>query len=107
MESRTRSLALLVIGILFESQGGLGIVSVAVAIWFIALPWLTLFRVGLLAFAVAMIVSDLLQLMPLTFDLGVWWAPPTWVTLGFVALAAGWGWRVGGGGEEGRRRLAQ
>jgi serine/threonine-protein kinase len=56
--------------------------------------WLVLFRFGLLSIVVGATVSDLLQQLPLTFDLTAWYADVTLLTLALILGLAGWGFWV-------------
>jgi len=53
--------------------------------------WVLLFRFGLLAVVLSISVSGLLQTLPLTFDLGVWYADTTLLVLAVVLGLAAWG----------------
>jgi serine/threonine-protein kinase len=59
-----------------------------------ALFWIVLFRIGLLAIFVGATVRDLLLYLPLTFDLGAWYAEVTLVAVAIVAGLAAWGFWV-------------
>jgi hypothetical protein len=61
---------------------------------FVLAMWVALFRFGLLTFVTFMVARDLLEKMPLTFDLGAWWAAPSWITLGALLAAALWTFRA-------------
>jgi hypothetical protein len=58
------------------------IFSMAVAL---AVLWTLVFRCGLLSALVAMTVTELLGLMPLTFEPSSWYVGATVLTLGFIA----------------------
>jgi hypothetical protein len=59
-----------------------------------AIHWFVLFRFGLLPILVGATISDLLQNLPLTFDLTAWYAHVTLLTLAVVLGLAGWGFWV-------------
>jgi serine/threonine-protein kinase len=60
----------------------------------VALFWIVLLRIGLLAVLVGATIRDLLQALPLTFDLTAWHADVTLLTLAVVLGLAGWGFWV-------------
>ena len=53
-----------------------------------------LLRVGFLAYAVVVLYGGLAGAAPLTFDLGAWWAAPSWIVLVTTVLLAFWSFRV-------------
>jgi hypothetical protein len=59
-----------------------------------AIHWFVLFRFGLLPILVGATISDLLQNLPLTFDLTAWYADVTLLTLALVLGLAVWGFWI-------------
>jgi serine/threonine-protein kinase len=73
--------------------------AVVAAVVVISVFLIALLRVGLLAFAVMILVDGLLDSLPLTFDLGAWWAAPTWIVLLLLVPLALWSFRTALAGQ--------
>jgi serine/threonine-protein kinase len=85
-------IALILIGTAF-GLGDLPLpIALGVSVVTVTVMWVALFRFGLLTFAAVMLVPELFRL-PLTFDVGAWWATATWVALIPLLALAVWSFR--------------
>jgi len=80
--------------VLFNPGTGLPLPYLAVFMVSTAIFWTIFFRIGLLPVILGATISDLLRLLPLTFDLSAWYGYVTVLTL-LVTVGIGvWGFRA-------------